>query len=109
MRQGPGQGGDDEVTWYLVSPPHTGELGPAWSGVRSQSSLSDKVRGGCQPPLAEAGPCTAVRAHAFAHGLSVRTPTHGHRHPPDLPQTMQIILFTAVSPGLKQCLVHRRC
>lgn len=27
MGQSPGQGGDDEVAWYLVSPPCTGELG----------------------------------------------------------------------------------
>lgn len=27
MGQSPGQGGDDEVTWYLVPPPCTGELG----------------------------------------------------------------------------------
>ena len=40
MERGPGQGGDNEVTWYLMSPPPTGELAQAWSRMKSQSSLS---------------------------------------------------------------------
>lgn len=33
-------GGDCEVTWYLVSPPPTGELVQAWSGAKREGSLS---------------------------------------------------------------------
>lgn len=75
MRHGPGQGEDDEVTWYLVFSHPTGEIGQAYCGVRSLMRSEE----GTTPP----GEAICIYAHMLAPGPHVCMPTDGHRHPPD--------------------------